>query len=332
VNAVNAEKIAPTVLLGLALGAPCFAHHGVAPHYDVSKPVTIDGVVSRFEFINPHSFVYVTARDDSGAKQVWRCELASRSVLVRNGLTAESFEVGEHVTLQGVAARHNPTGCALRVARFADGTVLEASTLFGPTLAAAAEASEEAGSVFGTWTMKRFSVSRYEGQLTPQGERARAAFDPVKDDPAIYCDPASPVRFWINVNEPFKIRREDHTVVIDNRFMDSRRIVHLDAGGPGPEVPRSTMGYSTGRFEGEALVVATSRFSAGVLEPRYGVLHSENLELTEKLEVNRATGELEISWTIDDPAFFKEPVAQKELFVRSTWEPEPYDCKSGYQQ
>jgi hypothetical protein len=329
---VNALKLAAIILLGLALGAPCFAHHGVAPHYDVSKPVTIDGVVSRFEFINPHSFVYITTRDGAGVKQVWRCELASRSVLMRNGLTADSFKVGEHVTVQGVAARHNPTGCALRVARFADGTVLEASTLFGPTLAAAAEAPEEGGSILGTWTMKRFSVSTYEGLLTAEGERARAAFDPVKDDPAIDCDPASPVRFWINVNEPFKIRRDADTVVIDNRFMDSHRTVHLDADTPGPEVPRSTMGYSTGRFEGDALIVTTSRFSAGVLEPRYGVLHSENLKLTEKLEVNRETGELEISWTIDDPAFFKAPVAQKELFVRSTWEPEPYNCRPGYQQ
>ena len=40
-----------------AAALPCFAHHGVAPHYDDSKQVTIDGTVAEFQFINPHSFV-----------------------------------------------------------------------------------------------------------------------------------------------------------------------------------------------------------------------------------------------------------------------------------
>jgi hypothetical protein len=61
-------------------------------------------------------------------------------------------------------------------------------------------------------------------------------------------------------------------------------------------------------------------------------MHTENLELSERLEVNPRTGELEITWTIDDPAYFKEPVTQKEIYVRSTRDAEPYDCKPGYQQ
>ena len=48
-----------TALLALVLTTPCFAHHGVAPHYDASKSVHLEGVVSKFDFINPHSFVYI---------------------------------------------------------------------------------------------------------------------------------------------------------------------------------------------------------------------------------------------------------------------------------
>ena len=98
--------------------------------------------------------------------------------------------------------------------------------------------------------------------LTEAGKRASAAFDPIKDDPAINCDPGSPVRFWINVNEPFEIKREADRVVVDHRFMDSRRVVHLDTAAPA-DAPRGTMGYSTGRFEGDALVVTTDHFVAG---------------------------------------------------------------------
>jgi hypothetical protein len=316
----------------LLFALPSLAHHGVAPHYDVTKPVTIAGVVSRFEFINPHSFIYVETVDASGAKQIWSCEMASRSVLSRNGLTLESFKPGEPITIDGVAARHNPTGCAFRVAHFADGRTLQSTALFAPTIAPAAEAPADPTSIVGVWTMKRFTVSTYQGQLTPAGEKARAAFDPIKDDPTIYCDPASPVRFWVNVNEPFEIKRDGDAVVVEHRFMDSRRVVHLDERPPGADVARSTMGYSTGHFDGNAFVVATSQFAAATLEPRFGVLHTQDLKLAEKLAVDPASGDLEITWVIYDPAYFTVPVTQTERFVRSPRDPEPYACKPGYQQ
>jgi hypothetical protein len=317
-------------LLGILASASCFAHHGVAPHYDTNKPVTIEGIVAKFDFINPHSFVYIETVDAGGMKHVWNCEMASRSVLSRNGLRQETFKPGDPITIEGVAARHNPTGCALRLAHFADGSVLDSTTLFSPTVAASRDVPAERGSIIGVWTMKRFAVSRYEDALTEAGERARAAFDPIKDDPAIYCDPASPVRFWVNVNEPFEIRREQDRIVVAHRFMDTQRIVHLEDAPRPADLARSTMGYSRGHFEGATLVVVTDHFVAATLEPRYGVMHTQDLQLTERLTVN-AAGELEISWVIDDPAYFKEPLEQKELFVRSPWDPEPYDCKPGYQ-
>ena len=81
-----------TALLALVLTTPCFAHHGVAPHYDASKSVHLEGVVAKFDFINPHSFVYIDVVDAAGNTQTWSCEMASRSVLSRNGLTAERFD------------------------------------------------------------------------------------------------------------------------------------------------------------------------------------------------------------------------------------------------
>lgn len=320
-----------TALLVLFAGSQSFAHHGVAPHYDNNRMVTIEGVVAKFDFINPHSFLYVVTTGDAGAEEIWQCELASRSVLSRNGLGAETFEVGAPITVEGAAGRHNPRGCAVRTAYLADGSVLRSAELFGPVARSAPEVPDDAQSIVGIWTMKRFSVSMYEGVLTPAGERARAAFDPIADDPAIYCEPASPVRFWVNVNEPFEIRREPDRVVIDHRFMDYQRIVHLGDAPPPADTPRTPMGYSSGHFEGDALVIRTGHFSAATLEPRRGVMHTQDLELTERLEVNPA-GELEISWIIDDPAYFTEPLLQKELFVRSVREPEPYDCRPGYQQ
>jgi hypothetical protein len=242
------------------------------------------------------------------------------------------FAPGTHVVVIGSAARHNDTGCALREARFDDGRVLRSSSLYGATPAATAVPAAQADAIFGVWTMKTFAVSLYEGVLTPEGERRRAAFDPIKDDPAINCEPGSPVRFWINVNEPFEIRREGDAVVVDSQFMDSRRVIHLDTAAPPAGTARGPMGYSAGRFDGNALVVTTTHFTAASLEPRRGVMHTADLSLTERLEVDPATHELVISWTIVDPVIFKEPHMQKEAFVRTERWNEPYNCKPGYRQ
>src|SRR5687767_14868657 len=318
--------------VAVVLALPAQAHHGVAPHYDDGMQVTIDGTVAEFQFINPHSFVYLRVVGADGKEAIWHCEMASRSVLARNGLTQQSFATGKHVKITGSQARHNPTGCAVREAYFDDGSVLRSSTLFGATPATTALPTAQSESIEGVWAMKRFAVSRYIGALTDEGERLRAAFDPIKDDPAIYCDPASPVRFWVNVNEPFEIKRETDAVVVDHQFMDSRRVIHLNEAALPLGTARSTMGYSTGRFDSGALVIETTNFVAASLEPRYGVMHTADLKLTERLEVNSQTHELEITWTIDDPVVFKEPHTQKEIFVRTERWREPYNCKPGYQQ
>ena len=82
-------------LLALVLSTPCFAHHGVAPHYDASKSVHLEGVVAKFDFINPHSFLYVDVVDAAGNTETWSCEMASRSVMAANWAQlreAERFE------------------------------------------------------------------------------------------------------------------------------------------------------------------------------------------------------------------------------------------------
>jgi len=329
---VNVARLSRSSALAIVLAFPAEAHHGVAAHYDDSHQVTIDGSVSEFQFINPHSFVYLRVVGADGREAIWHCEMASRSVLERNGLTQQMFAPGKHVVITGSQARQNPTGCALREAHFDDGSVLRSSTLFEGTPAKTAVPETQRESIVGVWAMKRFRVSKYVGALTNEGERLRAAFDPIKDDPAIYCNPASPVRFWVNVNEPFEIKRDGDTIVFDHQFMDTKRVIHLNETAPPPGTARSTMGYSTGHFDGNALVIETTSFVAATLEPRERVMHSAGLKLTERLEVNAQTHELEITWTIDDPVVFKEPYTQTELYVRTDRWNEPYNCKPGYQQ
>ncbi len=92
---MNPAKVVCLGVLAAVLALPARAHHGVAPHYDDGTQVTIDGTVAEFQFINPHSFVYLRIVGADGQEAIWHCEMASRSVLARNGLTQETFAAGK---------------------------------------------------------------------------------------------------------------------------------------------------------------------------------------------------------------------------------------------
>jgi hypothetical protein len=89
--------------LGMALlmiAGAAYAHHGTA-NYDTSKTVTVKGVVTGFEFVNPHVEIYWDAKDDSGATQKWQGELTSPNRLSRVGWTKSSVKPGDTITISG---------------------------------------------------------------------------------------------------------------------------------------------------------------------------------------------------------------------------------------
>lgn len=82
------------------LAPTAFAHHGTA-NYDTTKQITIKGVVSGFEFVNPHVQIAWDAKDDSGAAQKWEGELTSPNRLSRVGWTKSSIKPGDTITISG---------------------------------------------------------------------------------------------------------------------------------------------------------------------------------------------------------------------------------------
>jgi hypothetical protein len=106
----------------LCAAVPLLAHHSVAGEYDVNKPVTIKGTVSKVEWTNPHSRLYVDVKDASGKVTTWNFELAARSALTRQGWTGKSVKIGDMVTVEGDLARSGVTGAHARTVVLADGT------------------------------------------------------------------------------------------------------------------------------------------------------------------------------------------------------------------
>jgi hypothetical protein len=97
------------------------AHHSFAAQYDASKPVTLKGIVSKVEWTNPHARFYVDVRDETGTVTNWNLELASPNVLVRNGWSRKSLNVGDEIVVEGSLAKDGSKMANARVVRLADG-------------------------------------------------------------------------------------------------------------------------------------------------------------------------------------------------------------------
>ena len=86
-------------------GVASYAHHSIAGVYDSNQQVTVEGIVTRFNFVNPHPFVTVDVRDSRGAAQQWRLEMDNRSELAEVGVTSETLKPGDRVIVSGNPAR-----------------------------------------------------------------------------------------------------------------------------------------------------------------------------------------------------------------------------------
>jgi hypothetical protein len=83
--------------VAIALAAPAFAHHAVNSQFDVTKNVTMTGVLTKVELINPHTYVYFDVKNPKGPGFInWSIESGAPGALKRAGLSArDSLIAGE---------------------------------------------------------------------------------------------------------------------------------------------------------------------------------------------------------------------------------------------
>ena len=87
------------------LALPAAAHHSFPAQYDVDKPITLTGTVTKVEWTNPHIFIYADVQADGGAVASWAFEMGGPNALLRQGWKRDSLKVGDLVTFEGSLAR-----------------------------------------------------------------------------------------------------------------------------------------------------------------------------------------------------------------------------------
>lgn len=91
----------------LSSGAVASAHHAFSAEFDADKPVTLRGAVTRVEWINPHSWLYIDVRDSASGRLVsWKIEMGAPNQLLRRGWNKNTLPVGTEVVVEGYRAKN----------------------------------------------------------------------------------------------------------------------------------------------------------------------------------------------------------------------------------
>ena len=104
-NMRRALSLAAGIGLLLATGAPVAAHHAFAAEFDANRPVKFTGVVTRMEWVNPHSWIHIDVKKPDGTVENWAIEGGTPNTLFRMGVTQKSLPVGTEILVDGYRSR-----------------------------------------------------------------------------------------------------------------------------------------------------------------------------------------------------------------------------------
>ena len=333
----------------LILGAACMhtaqGHHSFGAFYEMSEGVELSGEITSVFWRNPHIRFTMDVTNSDGSVSNWEMEAGSVNTLERFGIGQDIIRVGSNISVWGPASRHGLDSMFV-VSIVPDGGE---EVVLNPNLASrlpppsgdplpqelaldadvVAAAAADANGIFRVWipeSRPNTGSGEHVWPLTPAGQAARDAWDPLADDPALQCiPPGVPVA----MDNPYPIDFTDNgdTIVMRLEEWDGVRTIHLspDADPGDLEYPR--MGFSVGSWDGDTLTVTTTNVDYPFFDD-VGTPQSPDAVVVEHFTLSENDTRLDWEATITDSVNFTEPAT-----LRGNWRWSPgeqikrYECE-----
>jgi hypothetical protein len=335
-----------TAILSIALlylpVTAALAHHSAAAFFDEENLNEFGGEVTSTRWRNPHVVFGVTLTGADGQVEEWSVESNSLNALERIGISPDTVKVGDQIRIWGPISRHGlPSMRAYNILlangeevlmmpqatterRWADRELL--STINVLENKDVTESIQQANGIFRVWTQGRIELINSELPLTPAATAAKAAFNPLTDDPVLNCIPTG-MPAVMDVTFPIEFTAQGTDIVLRLEQWDTVRTIHMNGNSNAADNRAATReGYSVGFWDGDTLVVETSNIDWIFFDDR-GTPLSSAVEVVERFTLSADQNSLYWQAVTTDPETFTEPAILEQTF---TWVPgeeiRPYEC------
>lgn len=112
------------ILLNLSVSLPIEAHHSFAM-FDAENPIELQGIISEWQYSNPHTFIILLVTDENGIEKEWALEGRSPSAIYRLGWTPDSFQPGDEIIVPVNPLHSGEPGGSFREVRWSDGSLFD---------------------------------------------------------------------------------------------------------------------------------------------------------------------------------------------------------------
>jgi len=334
------RTVAVTVLVafGLSLaGSGLRAHHS-GSEYD-RRTIEIEGRLVEVAWQNPHVHFLVRTTDPTGKVVTWDIEANSLSIMRRTDATPDNLKVGDTIKVAGSPSRQTPNRMWAMHILAANGREIVLGPGIPPrwnTTAAGSKstwfeggaAADTKAGIFRVWSVKfgePGGLWRRDYPLTEAARQAREAFNPLTDTVAPGCRPKG-VPTIMEQPYPLEFVRKGNTILLRLEEYDTVRTIDMAPGSRVDTLPKTLLGRSKGRWDGNTLVVTTTRIDWAYFDPS-GVPLSPAATVEERFTPTPDGTRLSYTMTVTDPATFTQPV---ELKSSRVWRPgetvKPYNC------
>lgn len=271
-NQINMKNLILALGLSLVLVTSVSAHHNWAAAYDVNGDIEIEGVVSEIVWRNPHVIMYFTVDQGTPNEKIYSTESNSVAALARMDVTQDLVAVGTKVRVAGYPSRTKDDDIFMNhlllqdeqreivFLRTAEPRWPEESTRIGSAdyahgLNAQEDFSERPTSIFSVWT------TIFDGEGSHRAMRFPS--DVYNIDYAEQRGTGNCVSkdVWGQMGSPYPMQivdNKDGTITVHIEEHDTIRTVHMNIDHDDPGTVKNNLGYSTGRFVGDTLLMTTT--------------------------------------------------------------------------
>jgi len=313
------------------------AHHSTRAFYDRDASAEIEGVITSVFWRNPHVGLTLRVRNQQDQEEQWELEGGTINTLRRRGHSEATFAIGDRVRVAGAPSSRGLNALFVTNMLLPNGQEVVFTDQPRPPLwttpALTARNDSEtrvrgeqaAPDIFRVWSLGRIYRLEAPLALTAAATASKRTWDQARDDPSLRCEPPGMPNAILNPY-PIEFIDEGDRIRLRIEEWDAVRLINMSSSSAPDAAEQSRLGYSTGAWDGDTLVVRTLLIDAPYLDDS-GTPMSADAQIVERFSLRQEDGRLDYEVTVTDPAYLAEPAVWITHWIwQSAVQIQPFDC------